>query len=166
MSEPPSNWNEIMGDKVFWDMVLAFKKSDKVWLKTEIDDEDDGSRHALALDFVKSKGVLAFSLFFMDCHGRPASATVQEVAGKFYVTDWADPVILSGPYATIEEGARFIISCGDGDTFTGASSGRLPAERMLALCEEAAGTNDEFEVNGVMHVMTAAGLEPKVYARR
>ena len=82
MSEPPSNWNEIMGDKVFWDMVLAFKKSDKVWLKTEIDDEDDGQQHELALDFVKSEGMLVFSLYFMNYHWRPASATVQELAGS------------------------------------------------------------------------------------
>ena len=33
---------------------------------------------------------------------------------------------------------------------------------MLLLCEEAAGSNVEFEVDGVMHVMTASGLEPKV----
>jgi hypothetical protein len=97
----------------------------------------------------------------MNYHGRPASATVQEVAGKYYVTDWADPVILCGPYATIEEGARFIISCGDGDTFIGAASRRLPTDRMLELCAEAAGTNLEFEINGVMHVLTASGLEPK-----
>jgi hypothetical protein len=32
---------------------------------------------------------------------------------------------------------------------------------MLALCEEAAGGNVEFEVNGVMHIMTASGLQPK-----
>ena len=56
MSEPPSNWNEIRGDKVFWDLVMAFKQSDEVWSKVEIDDEDDGSQHALALDFVKSEG--------------------------------------------------------------------------------------------------------------
>ena len=161
MSEPPSNWKEIRGNKVFWDLVMAFRQSDEVWSKTEIEDEDDGSQHELALDFVKSEGALVFSLSFMNYHGRPASATVQEVAGKFYVTDWADPVTICGPYATVEEGARFIISCGDGDTFTGASSSRLPAERILALCEEAAGTNDEFEVNGVMHVMTPSGLEPK-----
>lgn len=161
MSEPPSNWNEIRGDKVFWDLVMAFKQSDEVWSKEEIDDEDDGSQHELALDFVKSEGVLVFSLYFMNYHGRPASATVQEVAGKYYVTDWADPVILCGPYATIEEAARFIIACGDGDTFTGASSRNLLADHMLALCAEAAGTNDEFEVNGVMHVMTSSGLEPK-----
>ena len=161
MSEPPLNWNEIKGDKVFWDLVMAFKESDDVWSKAEIDDEDDGSQYELALDFVKSEGVLVFSLSFTNYHGRPASATVQEVAGKFYVTDWADPVILCGPYATIEEGARFIISCGDGDTFTGASSRRLPTDRILELCAEAAGTNDEFEVNGVMHVMTPSGLEPK-----
>jgi len=160
MSEPPSNWNEIRGDKVLWDLVVAFKEADEVWSKTEIDDEDDWSQHELALDFVKSEGVLVFSLYFMNYHGRPASATVQEVAGKFYVTDWADPVILCGPYATTEEGARFIISCGDGDTFTGASSCRLPTNRMLELCAEAAGTNVEFEINGVMHVMTASGLEP------
>jgi hypothetical protein len=40
MSEPPSNWNEIRGDKVFWDLVMAFKEADEVWSKTEIDDED------------------------------------------------------------------------------------------------------------------------------
>ena len=42
MSEPPSNWNEIKGDKVFWDLVMAFKESDEVWSKVEIDGEDDG----------------------------------------------------------------------------------------------------------------------------
>jgi hypothetical protein len=31
---------------------------------------------------------------------------------------------------------------------------------MFELCAEAAGTNVEFEINGVMHVMTASGLEP------
>ena len=160
MSEPPSNWNEIRGGKVFWDLVKAFKESDEVWSKVEIDDEDDGSQHELALDFVKSEGVIVFSLCFMNYHGRPVSATVQEVSGKYYVTDWADPVILCGPYATIEEAARFIIACGDGDTFNGALSRKLPADRMLALCAEAAGTNVEFEINGVIHVMTESGLEP------
>lgn len=160
MSDAPENWNEIKVDKGFWDLVLAFKDASSDWAEVDLED-DAGEEHRMALDFVKYEADPVFTLYFMSFYGEPTSSSVKEVAGKFYVTDWADPVILCGPYATIEEGARFIISCGDGDTFTGASSRILPTDRMLELCAEAAGTNDEFEVNGVMHVMTSSGLEPK-----
>jgi hypothetical protein len=45
-------------------------------------------------------------------------------------------------------------------TFTGAYSNR-PIEWLLELCDNAVGIGQDFEINGVMHVMTESGLEPK-----
>jgi hypothetical protein len=160
MSDAPENWNEIKADKGFWDLVLAFKEASSDWAEVDLED-DAGEEHRMALDFVKYEADPVFTLYFMSFYGEPTSSSVKEVAGKFYVADWADPPYIDGPYATIEEAARGIIVCGNGDTFTGASS-CLPDDRMLVLCEEAVGSNVEFEVDGVMHVMTASGLEPKV----
>lgn len=159
MSELPEDWHEIKADKVFWDMVQEFREKDSMWsLLSEEDLQDDDNLYCMARDFVRWEGDPVFSVDFMNGYGEPASAKVKEVAGKFYVTGWVEDT-LCGPYATIEEAARFIISCGNGDTFTGASSS-LTDERMHKLCEEAAGSNDEFEINGVMHVRTKTGFIP------
>jgi hypothetical protein len=159
MAELPHNWNEIRADKGFWDLVRAFQEADSRWSIEELSDEDEAQLHELALDFVTSEGDTVFGLDFVNHHGRPASATVQQVAGKFYVADWSDSPLLCGPHATVEAGAMEIISGGNGDTFTGASSS-LPAGQMHALCAEAAGNNHVFKINGVMHIRTAEGFVP------
>ena len=159
MSELPYNWIEIKADKAFWDLVLEFKEKNSRWSQEELSDEDEHQLHELAVEFVRSEGDTVFSVYFENYYGQPASSTVQELAGKFYVTDWAEPVSLCGPFNTLEDGARCILDGGCGDTFTGASSG-LPADRMRELFEEAAGTNNEFVINGVMHVRTKAGFIP------
>ena len=156
MSEVPENWKEIKGDKAFWDLVLAFKETSPDWATAELE-EDEGQEHSMALDFVKYEADPVFTLYFMNFYGEPTSASVKEVAGKFYVADWSEPNRIDGPYATIEEGAMSIISCGNGDTFTGASSS-LPDDRMHAICAEAAGSNDEFKIDGVMHHRTKDGF--------
>jgi hypothetical protein len=159
MSEPPSNWNEIKGDKVFWDLVMAFKESDAVWSKEEIDDEDDGRQHDLARDFIRADGDTVFSADFLDGHDEPTTAEVQEVAGKFYLIGWVERQIC-GPFATFEGAVDMITSSFGEATFTGAYSSR-PAEWLLELCDNVVGIGQDFEINGVMHVMTASGLEPK-----
>jgi hypothetical protein len=158
MSWLPENWNEIKADKAFWDLVLAFKEKDSNWSEAELED-DEVEEHRMAVDFVKYEGYPVFTLYFMSFYGEPTSSSVQEVAGKFYVADWSDPPLLDGPYATIEEGAMSILDGGNGDTFTGASSG-LPVERMHALCGKAAGSNDQFKINGVLHDRTRDGFIP------
>ena len=159
MSEPPSNWNEIRGDKVFWDLVMAFKQSDEVWSKEEIDDEDDGRQHDLAHDFIRADGNTVFSADFLDGHDEPTTAEVQEVAGKFYLIGWVERQIC-GPFDTFEEAVDMIVMCFGDTTFTGAYSNR-PVEWLLELCDHVVGIGEEFKINGVMHVMTASGLEPK-----
>jgi hypothetical protein len=159
MSVLPYNWKEIKADKAFWDLVLEFKEKNSRWSQEELADEDEHQLHELAVEFVRSEGDTVFSVYFENYYGQPASSTVQELAGKFYVTDWAEPVSLCGQFNTLEDGARCILDGGCGDTFTGASSG-LPADRMRELFEEAAGTNNEFVINGVMHVRTKAGFIP------
>jgi hypothetical protein len=159
MSEPPSNWNEIRGDKVFWDLVMAFKESDEVWSKTEIDDEDDGYLHELAYDFIRADGLTVFSADFLDGHDEPTTAEVQEVAGKFYLIGWVDDQIC-GSFDTFEQ-AVDMITCYFGEaTFMGAYSSR-PAEWLLELCDNVVGIGQDFEINGVMHIMTDSGLKPK-----
>jgi hypothetical protein len=159
MSELPEDWHKIKADKVFWDMVQEFREKDSMWsLLSKEELQDDDNLHGMARDFVRSEGTPVFSVDFINGYGEPDSASVKEVAGKYYVTGWVEDT-LCGPHATIEEAARFIISCGNGDTFMGASSS-LPDERMHELCEEAAGSNNQFEINGVMHVMTKGGLVP------
>ncbi len=81
MSEPPSNWNEIRGDKVLWDLVMEFKESDEVWSKEENDDEDDCRLYDLAHDFISADGVTVFSADFSNGYGEPTTASVHEVAG-------------------------------------------------------------------------------------
>ncbi len=159
MSEPPSNWNEIRGDKVLWDLVMAFKESDEVWSKEEIDDEDDCRLYDLAHDFISADGVTVFSADFSNGYGEPTTASVQEVAGKFYLIGWVDDEIC-GPYDTFEEAVDMIVLCFGDTTFTGAYSKR-PVEWLLELCDNAVGIGQDFEINGVMHVMTDSGLEPK-----
>ncbi len=159
MSEPPSNWNEIRGDKVFWDLVMAFKEADEVWSKTEIDDEDDGYQHELAYDFIRADGLTVFSADFLDGHDEPTTASVQEVAGKFYLIGWVDDQIC-GPFDTFERALEMITSYFGEATFTGAYSNR-PVEWLLELCDNVVGIGQDFEINGVMHVMTDSGLEPK-----
>ena len=159
MSDIPENWSEIKADKAFWDLVLAFKETSPDWAKAELE-EDEGEEYRMALDFVKYEADPVFTLYFMSFYGEPTSSSVKEVAGKFYVADWSEPHRIDGPYATIEEGAMSIIECGNGDTFTGASSS-LPDDRMHALCAEAAGSNDEFEIDGVVHVWGESGFVPK-----
>jgi hypothetical protein len=54
-----------------------------------------------------------------------------------------------------------MITCYFGEaTFTGAYSNR-PAEWLLELCDNVVGIGQDFEINGVMHVMTASGLVPQ-----
>ena len=159
MSEPPSNWNKIKGDKVLWDLVMAFKQSDEVWSKTEIDDEDDGCQHELAYDFIRADGDTVFSADFLDGHDEPTTAEVQEVAGKFYLIGWVERPAIGGPYDTFEEAVDMIVMCFGDTTFTGAYSNR-PVEWLLELCDHVVGIGQDFEINGVMHVMTESGLEP------
>jgi hypothetical protein len=158
MSDVPENWKEIKADKAFWDLVLAFKQTSPDWAEAEFEDEVD--EHNLAHAYVKYEADPVFTLYFMNFYGEPTRSSVKEVAGKFYVADWSEPPLINGPYATIEEGAMSIIECGNGDTFTGASSS-LPDDRMHALCAEAAGSNDEFKIDGVMHVWGESGFVPK-----
>jgi hypothetical protein len=161
MSELPANWNEIKADKVFWDMVLAFRQKDSQWSQRSDEEllDDESELHLMAVDFVRSEGDTVFSVYFENYYGQPASSTVQELAGKFYVTDWAEPVTLCGPYATAKEGALSIVDPGDTDVFSGASSS-LPADEMHSLCESLVRLGGQFELNGVMHVRTRAGLMP------
>jgi hypothetical protein len=159
MSELPYNWEEIKADKAFWELLLKFKAKDARWSNEDVS-EDESELHLMAIDFVLSEGVTAFSVSFEHHYGWPTSSTVQEVAGKFYVPDWAEPVMLCGPYATVEEAAMSIIEGGNGDSFTGVKSS-LPIERLHALCEAAAGSSDEFMINGVLHVRTMSGFVPK-----
>jgi hypothetical protein len=160
MSEPPSNWNEIRGDKVFWDLVMAFKESDEVWSKEEIDDEDDGRQQDLAHDFIWAGGDTVFSADFLDGRDVPTTASVQEVAGKFYLIGWVERPAIGGPFDTFEEAVDMIVMCFGDTTFTGAYSNR-PVEWLLEVCGHVVGIGQDFEINGVMHVMTASGLEPK-----
>ena len=159
MSEPPSNWNEIRGDKVLWDLVLAFKQSDEVWSKEEIDDEDDGRQQDLAHDFIWAAGDTVFSADFLDGRDVPTTASVQEVAGKFYLIGWVERPAICGPFDTFEEAVDMIVMCFGDTTFTGAYSNR-PVDWLLELCDHVVGIGQDFEINGVMHVMTESGLEP------
>ncbi len=159
MSEPPANWNEIRGDKIFWDLVMAFKQSDEVWSKTEIDEEDDCRLYDLAHEFISADGDTVFSADFSNGFGEPTTASVQEVAGKFYLIGWVDDEIC-GPYDTSEEAVDMIVMCFGDTTFTGAYSNR-PVEWLLELCDHVVGIGQDFEINGAMHVMTSSGLEPK-----
>jgi hypothetical protein len=156
MSEPPSNWKEIREDKVFWDLVMAFKKSDEVWSKEEIDDEDDGRQHDLAHDFIRADGQTIFSADFLDGHDEPTTAEVQAVAGKFYLIGWVERQIC-GPFDTFEEAVDMITSYFGDATFTGAYSSR-PVEWLLELCDNVVGIGENFEINGKPYVQTAAGL--------
>lgn len=158
MSEAPENWKEIKADKAFWDLVMKFKETSPDWAEVELE-EDEDEEHRLAVDFVKYEADPVFTLYFMSFYGEPTSSSVKEVAGKFYVADWADPALIEGPYETIEEAAMGIIAGGNGDTFTGASSS-LPDERMHPLCEKAAGSNDQFKINSVLHDRTGDGFIP------
>jgi hypothetical protein len=54
-----------------------------------------------------------------------------------------------------------MITCCFGEAaFTGAYSNR-PAQWLLELCDNVVDIGQDFEINGVMHVMTESGLKPK-----
>ena len=106
---------------------------------------------------INSKDV--FRVFYNDQYGEDNSSSVNELAGKFYVANWADPAIVIGPNPTIEDAAYAILSCYSDGTFTDAKS-VLPIDRMLKLCEQSVPMGGEFGVNGVKYVMTKDGLVP------
>jgi hypothetical protein len=87
------------------------------------------------------------------------SSTVNELGGRFYVANWADPQMVIGPNDTIEDSANVMLSVYKDGTFTSAES-NLPIDRMLKLCEQAVPMGGEFGVNGVKYLMTKDGLVP------
>ena len=138
---------------------MAFKQSDEVWSKEEIDDEDDGRQQDLAHDFIWAAGDTVFSADFLDGRDVPTTASVQEVAGKFYLIGWVERPAICGPFDTFEEAVDMIVMCFGDTTFTGAYSNR-PVDWLLERCDHVVGIGQDFEINGVMHVMTESGLEP------
>lgn len=179
MSELPDNWAEIKNDKAFWDevkrMIAAGRLHEAQYyeetvaqlisgIKPEPDDEEfdpdnyEEELHLLAIAAViNSKDV--FRVFFNDQYGEDNSSSVNELAGKFYIANWADPQMVIGPNDTIEDAASVILSCYDDGTFTDATSD-LPIEQMLKLCEQSVPMGGEFGVNGVKYLMTKDGLVP------
>ena len=87
------------------------------------------------------------------------SSTVNELGGRFYIANWADPQMVIGPSDTIEDAAKVLLSFYSDGTFTDAAS-NLPIDQMLKLCEQAVPMGGEFGVNGVKYVMTKDGLVP------
>ena len=166
MSELPDNWAEIKNDKAFWDEVkrmiaageIAEAKLYRKAMKHFAAEEYDYELHELAIAAVLNSKVV-FRVHYTGYHGGQMSSTVNEVAGKFYVANWADPAIVIGPNPTIEDAAYAILSCYSDGTFTDAKS-VLPINQMLKLCEQAVPVGGEFGVNGVKYVMTKDGLVP------
>ena len=179
MSELPDNWEEIKSDKAFWDEVKRMIAADELHeaqyyeeatkrltsgAEAEFDEEEysaeeyDYELHELAITAVLNSKVV-FRVHYTEYHGGQMSSTVNEVAGKFYVANWADPAIVIGPNPTIEDAAYAILSCYSDGTFTDAKS-VLPIGQMLKLCEQAVPMGGEFGVNGVKYLMTKDGLVP------
>lgn len=179
MSELPDNWSDIKNDKAFWDevkrMILADELHEAQYYedtvkrlisgnKAELNDDEfdpdiyEEELHLLAIAAVlNSKNV--FCVFYENQYGKDSSSTVNELAGKFYVANWADPKMVIGPNDTIEDAAEVILSCYSDGTFTGANSD-LPIEQMRKLCAQSVPMRGGFEINGVKHTMTKAGLVP------
>ena len=166
MSELPDNWEEIKSDKAFWDEVkrmiaageIEEAKLHKNALNHFASNECDHELHELSVIAVLNSRVV-FRVHYTGYHGGPMSSTVNELGGRFYVANWADPQMVIGPNDTIEDAATVILSCYDDGTFTAAASD-LPIEKMLKLCEQAVPIGGEFGVNGVKYVMTKDGLVP------
>lgn len=179
MSDLPDNWAEIKSDKAFWDEVKRMIAADELHeaqyyeeatkrltsgAEAEFDLEEYGPEeydyelHELAITAVLNSKVV-FRVHYTGYHGGQMSSTVNEVAGKFYVANWADPAIVIGPNPTIEDAAYAILSCYSDGTFTAAAS-NLPIDQMLKLCEQAVPMGGEFGVNGIKYVMTKDGLVP------
>ena len=179
MSELPDNWAELKNNKEFWDEVKRMIAADELHeaqyyketvaqlisgIKPEPDDDEfdpdnyEEELHLLAIAAVLNSKVV-FRVHYTGYHGGQMSSTVNEVAGKFYVANWADPAIVIGPNPTIEDAAYAILSCYSDGTFTDAKS-VLPIGQMLKLCEQAVPVGGEFGVNGVKYIMTKDGLVP------
>ena len=166
MSELPDNWAEIKNDKAFWDEVkrmiaageIAEAKLYRKAMKHFALEDYDYELHELSIIAVLASKVV-FTVYYEDYYGKETSSSVNELAGRFYVADWADPKMVIGPNDTIEDAASVILSCYDDGTFTDATSD-LPIEQMLKLCEQAVPVGGEFGVNGVKYVMTKDGLVP------
>ena len=164
MSELPDNWEEIKSDKAFWDEVKRmmaageieeaklYKKAMKHFELEEFDHE----LHELSVIAVLNSRVV-FRVHYTGYHGGPMSSTVNELGGRFFVANWADPQMVIGPNDTIEDAANVMLSAYKDGTFTSAES-NLPIDQMLKLCEQAVPMGGEFGVNGVKYVMTKDGL--------
>ena len=177
MSDLPDNWEEIKSDKAFWDEVKRMISAGKI---TEAEDYPEAVSHLITcaefdleeygpeeynhdLNELSVIAVLnsrvVFRVHYTGYHGGQMSSTVNELGGRFYVANWADPQMVIGPNDTIEDSANVMLSVYKDGTFTSAES-NLPIDRMLKLCEQAVPMGGEFGVNGVKYLMTKDGLVP------
>jgi len=166
MSELPDNWEEIKSDKAFWDEVkrkmeageIEEAKLYKKAMKHFASEDYDYELHELSIIAVLNSRVV-FRVHFTEYQGGPTSSTVNELGGRFYIANWADPQMVIGPNDTIEDAATMLLGFCSAGTFTDAES-NLPIDQMLKLCEQAVPMGGEFGVNGVKYVMTKDGLVP------
>ena len=166
MSELPDNWEEIKSDKAFWDEVkrkmeageIEEAKLYKKAMKHFESEDYDHELHELSIIAVLNSRVV-FRVHYTGYHGGPMSSTVNELGGRFYIANWADPQMVIGPSDTIEDAAKVLLGFCSAGTFTDAAS-NLPIDQMLKLCEQAVPMGGEFGVNGVKYVMTKDGLVP------
>ena len=166
MSELPDNWEQIKSNKAFWDEVkrmmaageIEEAKLYKKAMKHFVSEDYDYELHELSIIAVLNSRVV-FRVHYTGYHGGPMSSTVNELGGRFYIANWADPQMVIGPNDTIEDSANVMLSVYKDGTFTSAES-NLPIDRMLKLCEQAVPMGGEFGVNGVKYLMTKDGLVP------
>jgi hypothetical protein len=147
MSELPHNWKEIKADKAFWVEVKASTPDG-------ILSEEDYDLHDEAVACVIHSS-LKFSVNFHETE----YASVNEVAGKYYIGNWMD--VLMGPYDTVKAAALDILEAG----FYGlgpfdAVHSSMPTAELLKLCEPALPIGQQAEINDVKYVRTEAGLIP------
>ena len=147
MSELPHNWKEIKADKAFWVEVKASTPDGVLF-------EEDYYLHDQAVACVIHSS-LKFSVNFYETE----YASVNEVAGKYYIGNWMD--VLMGPYDTVKAAALDILEAG----FYGlepfdAVHSSIPSAELLKLCEPALPIGQQAEINEVKYVRTEAGLIP------
>jgi len=117
--------------------------------------EDDYDLHEEAVACVIHSSLM-FGVSFYD---ETEYASVNEVAGKYYIGNWMD--VLMGPYATVKAAALDILEAG----FYGlgpfdAVHSSIPDAELLEICEPAVPIGQQVEINDVKYVRTETGLIP------
>ena len=147
MSQLPDNWEEIKADKAFWAVVMDATGC------TELP-EDDDELHELAMEGARCESVFTFTV--TGWHGEPTDCSIAEIAGKFYLPDFADPESLMGPYASVEAAFE---GCVEVDLILSVHSS-LPYETILALCNPSISNGRQIGINDIPHIQTDEGLIP------